>query len=483
MTLTTLLIRIAIAAVILTLITYFGFKKQKSLFMSYLQNFCGALFIFSGYVKVVDSLGTAYKMEQYFGEFETHFTWFAPLFPILADYALHFSVIMIVFEIALGVMLIIGSTPKLTSWLFFGLCAFFTVLTGFTYLTGHLANDATFFEFGKWGPWVETNMKVTDCGCFGDFIKLKPFTTFMKDVCLMFPAVYFLFQNSKMHRLFSSGIRTVLSWLTVAAMTVYSFSNFYWDIPGQDFRPFKNGVDINAQKLAEEEASTNAEVSYVITNKADASKQVNLSMNDYMKEYKKYPKAEWDIDQQRAEPAIPTTKISEFEVSNVDGDDVTDDILNDPNYSLMFVAYKLYYDSKYETVTYADTTWAYDTIDTVVNPRVVSVDKKTDQKEIYLWDKDYQKRYQSVINPLAAAAEKAGMKAYVITKFAEASMLDEFRHATQTPYPFYTADDILLKTIVRSNPGILLMKNGKIIKKWHYKKVPSFAEMKAEYIK
>jgi len=72
MTLTTLLIRIAIAALLLTAVVW-AIKKPKHLVMTYLQNFCGSLFIFSGWVKAVDPLGTAYKMEQYFAEFTSTF--------------------------------------------------------------------------------------------------------------------------------------------------------------------------------------------------------------------------------------------------------------------------------------------------------------------------------------------------------------------------------------------------------------------------
>ena len=187
MTLSTLLTNIGIVAIILTALVEWLFKARKDWITSLLQNFTGALFVFSGWVKAIDPLGTAYKMEQYFAEFEYTFqeTWMsfiAPLFPWLSEFSVGFSVFMIVFEIVLGLMLLLGARPKLASWAFLLLVLFFTFLTGFTYLTGYVPQGVNFFEFGKWDAWVETNMKVTDCGCFGDFIKLKPKTSFLKDV-------------------------------------------------------------------------------------------------------------------------------------------------------------------------------------------------------------------------------------------------------------------------------------------------------------
>jgi uncharacterized membrane protein YphA (DoxX/SURF4 family) len=175
MTLGTLVLVVAIAAVLLTVLIGIFFKDDmNNWIVSLLQNFCGVLFIFSGWVKAVDPLGTAYKMEQYFAEFQgtfedTTLSFMAPLFPTLSEYAIGFSVGMIVFEIILGLMLLLGSWPKVTAWAFFLLVLFFTFLTGFTYLTGYVPEGVNFFQFGKWGPYVETNMKVTDCGCFGDF--------------------------------------------------------------------------------------------------------------------------------------------------------------------------------------------------------------------------------------------------------------------------------------------------------------------------
>ena len=486
MTLTTILIRIAIAALLLTLLTEFAFKARKNWLMSYVQNFAGALFVFSGFVKAVDPLGTAYKMEQYFAEFETHFSWFAGIFPTLAEYSVAFSVLMVVLEIVLGIMLIIGASPKFSSWLFLLIVGFFTVLTGFTYLTGYVPGDATFFEFGKWGEYVKTNMKVTDCGCFGDFIKLEPKTSFLKDVFLMLPALYFIFRSKDMHQWFNGGIRSVITWLSIIGFTVYSFANFYWDIPGKDFRPFKEGVNILAQKAIEEDASVNTPVNYLLTNKSNGDTKL-MSMDDYLKVFKEYPKAEWNIEQKRGEPAIPSTKISEFEVSDAMGNDVTEDLLQQQGYNFILVAYKLYYETSSETITYRDTTFALDTLlradSMTIEKRVADIQTKEKRADKYLWDASYVDRFKTVINPLAAAAQKDGHQLSVLTSYADPAVLTAFKNEAGANYPFYTGDDILLKTIVRSNPGILLMKDGTIVKKWHYKKLPSYEEIKSTYMK
>ena len=92
-------------------------------------------------------------------------------------------------------------------------------------------------------------------------------------------------------------------------------------------------------------------------------------------------------------------------------------------------------------------------------------------------EKTSTKAFEQKINPLAAAAEAAGMNVYVLTS----SDFEDFRHEHQTAYPFYTADRTFLKTIIRSNPGVLLWKEGTVVDKWHHRKLPDFDEMKEEH--
>ena len=493
MTLSTLITNIGIVAIVLTLLVEYVFKARKDWITSFLQNFTGALFVFSGWVKAIDPLGTAYKMEQYFAEFkytfeETWMSFIAPLFPWLSDMSVGFSVFMIIFEIVLGIMLLLGSRPKFTSWAFFLLVAFFTFLTGFTYLNGHVPRDANFFEFGKWGSWVEANMKVTDCGCFGDFIKLKPKISFFKDVFLLIPSIWFLFRHKQMHQLFSARTRSVVLGISTLALLFYCFSNFSWDLPHKDFRPFKVGTDIVAVRQAEMDAQAAVKVvAYQLTNKANGQ-VIELPYEQFLKEYKSYPKEEWEYEQIKTEPIIEATKISEFALTDAEGNDVTEDILGEDNYAFLYVCHKLKGKPYSQEITQTIPVFTYDTIPDPegggfkIEKKASGTEMRTVTEVTYTWDPAYEEVFRQKVNPFADAAQAAGYKVFGAAGGAGADMIEEFRHATQAAYPMYEADDILLKTIVRSNPGIVLLKNGKVLMKWHKNKLPAFEEVRQQYM-
>ncbi|MBK8493233.1 MAG: hypothetical protein IPL49_20705 [Saprospirales bacterium] len=492
MSIATMVLMIAVIALVWTAVVALGFRAHKNLFISYLQSFTGALFVFSGAVKAIDPLGTAYKMEQYFAEFESLFqhTWFsflAPLFPRLSEASVSFSVFMIVFEIVLGVMLLIGAKPKLTAWLFFLLVVFFTILTGFTYLTGYVPFDVNFFEFSKWGPFMDSNMKVTDCGCFGDFVKFKPQVSFMKDLVLLVPAFIFLFTSKQMHRILTPLGRSAIVWGSTLALVLYCMSNYVWNLPDIDFRPFKEGTNVAEQRILEEEAQGNVEIlAYKLTNK-ETGAVTELPYEEYMKKYADYPKEQYTFEQIKSEPAIPFTKISEFDVEDQDGNFMTDEILAEPGYSLMVVAYKIPHSTQTLTTTVTDSIFLVDTVqlegtDSIVYVR--NLDKVTPRdltESQYSFDEKYVKRYTKKVNPLMEAAEKAGWKVYAVTSYVDPALIEDFRHTAQCAYPFYLADDILLKTIIRSNPGVVLWKNGTVVKKWHISKLPSAEKVMEKY--
>jgi len=124
----------------------------------------GALFIFSGFVKLVDPMGSAFKFQEYFSESVLDMEFFIP-------YALPFAIILVVGELVLGVMLLVGYLPKITVWSIFLLNCVFLFLTWYSY----------------------TYDKVTDCGCFGDAITMSPKATFYKNVIFMVFIIILIF--------------------------------------------------------------------------------------------------------------------------------------------------------------------------------------------------------------------------------------------------------------------------------------------------
>lgn len=475
MTLTTMLIGIGIAALIFLAIQYFLFKKPETLWMSFLQAFVGILFIFSGVVKAVDPLGTAYKLDQYFAEFESTFeaSWFsflAPMFPALNEYAVSFSVFMIVFEIVLGIMILFGIYKKFASWAFFLLVLFFTFLTGFTYLTGYVPMDGTFFDFSSWGIYQKSNMKVTDCGCFGDFIKLEPKISFFKDIFLLIPAFLFLFFTSKMHELLNKKAAFWVTLVSTLVFLVYSFSNYIWDIPHVDFRPFKEGVDIRAQKEIEEDAQAQVQVTgFLMKNKQDPQKMTEVAVADYSK----YAD-EWEVVEQiKTEAPIKPTKISEFDLSDVDGNSATYEILENEGKSVVIVAYKLKGSTKTETITTVDTITVFDEESGEEMIKTVSAET---EKVDFIANDSYQKQYTDKVIPFVNSAKESGYKVFFLVAGVSGKAVQDFASDIGLDATLLTGDDILMKTIIRSNPGIMLMEDATIKKKYHIRKLPQFNE-------
>lgn len=494
MKLSSLLIGFAITAIILTLINVYVLKKYKSVWMSFLQNFCGVWFIVSGFVKAVDPLGTAYKMQQYFSEFESTFqnTWFsflAPLFPFLGKYSIGFSVFMIVLEILLGVLLLLGAWKKFTGWAFLWIIIFFTALTGFTYLTGYVPSGANFFEFSKWGPYAASNMKVTDCGCFGDFLKLEPKVSFIKDLFLLIPAFLFIYRRRDMHTLFNKKTNNYIIGLSTAFFLFYCFQNYYFDIPAIDFRPFKEGANIRELKKAEEDAMANVEITAFKLKNLKTGNVEEVPYALYLKNIANYPKDQWEVlDQIKTEPKVKHTKISDFYMQDLKGDDVTETFLQEGNYSIMISAYELKIKEIKEVTTMVpDSVFISDTVKTTdgkvtIHKRFNSIKQKPVSKKEFVWDQDYLEIYKTRIIPFLKDAQKRGVHCFLLcSSYDEA--IEDFKKLTGFNFDIYKSDDLVIKTIIRSNPGITLWHEGTIIKHYHYKKLPSFEEVSKAYIK
>ncbi len=399
-------------------------QKPKHLLFGYAQFFVGTLFIFSGAVKAIDPLGTSYKMHDYFAAFSQ--LGLAGLWNAMGEFSTPLAVFMIVFEIALGMAILVGWRPKLTLWLSFAMLIFFTVLTGFTYLNGY--DWKLFLSEGKL-IFNEKNMKVTDCGCFGDFVKLKPWVSFYKDIFLDLVIVLLIIGSNKIEALFNPNARNIITFGSALVSWLFCIYSFEWNLPIVDFRPYKPGN--NVKELRKEKVPPKTEFVFIYKNKASGEEK-EFGVNDLTK----LNYDEWtykDRIDKVLDPGIPAV-ITNLFISNENKEDITEQLLSDKNYSMMVVAYKL---GKTNTDAFIK------------------------------------------LNDLAAKAEKLGLKFYAVTS-GDVS-IDEFRHKNQTAYPFYTADETPLKTMIRSNPGLILWKDGIVIDMWHHRHLPNFEDLDREY--
>ncbi len=192
-----------------------------------------------------------------------------------------------------------------------------------------------------------------------------------------------------------------------------------------------------------------------------------------MKNFKKYPKEKWDLEQIRSEPEIAPTKISDFEFSDADGNDVTDEILGAEGTHYLIVAVKLPYEKEVQTITRQDTLFVVDTVqvapDSIALQRKVGEVKTIEEEAVtYHFDENYLKRYDAMLK-LADKALQEGKKVHLVTSYNDPAVIEAFKKELHINFPVYLADDILLKTIIRSNPGLVEMEGSTITGKWHYR--------------
>lgn len=492
-----LTIVILIIAAALTALTGLVMKRNENWLVSYLQHATGSLFIFSGWVKVVDPMGTGFKLEQYFAEFQATFegTWFsfiAPLFPMMGNYALAMSVVVIIVEILLGIMLILGMWRKFTAWAFFLLVAFFTFLTGFTYLTGYVPSGVNFFQFSQWGEYNPTNMRVTDCGCFGDFIVIEPKVSFFKDLILLVPAIFFLFTYGKMHQLFNEKVRHIVVVASSIILLVYAFSNFAWNLPHIDFRAFHEGADIRTQLNLERDAAANVQVVAWDLKNNETGEVIRLSTEEYFANLTSYRETHSVVRQIQSEPEIEETKVSDFMINDLEGFDVTDDFLEYSGHSIMIVTYNLPGSTIRESQTVMDSIFAIDSITMVgqdgmdsliVIERLDEVIEREEEILTYNWNERFNRHFHEKIIPFVNAASERGVQIVLVSGEGNTHKLESFqREMGMENVSFYFADDILLKTIIRSSPGVVWWHDGVILKKWHKSRLPEFQSIETDLL-
>ncbi|MBI9040479.1 DoxX family protein [Lutibacter sp.] len=176
--------------------------------------FVAFTFIFSGFVKLVDPLGSSYKFQEYFGVDVLNLEFLIP-------YSLPFSIVLILAEIMLGVMLFVGYLPKFTAW------SLLLLITVFLFLTWYSA----YYN------------KVTDCGCFGDAVKLSTWGTFYKNVVLIALILVLVWKAKLITPIISV---TIAKWSTFLSFFTFLYITYYVlvHLPIIDFRPYAIGKSI-----------------------------------------------------------------------------------------------------------------------------------------------------------------------------------------------------------------------------------------------
>lgn len=353
--------------------------------------FVGGLFIFSGLIKLNDPIGTKIKMEEYFEVFTADFGSF---FHFFIPYALEIAFIMIVLEIVLGVAVLICYKMDLTAKLLLALMIFFTFLTFYS----------AYFN------------KVTDCGCFGDFIKLTPWQSFWKDIILMFFVLHLFWYRKS----YTPAVRTMEGHTIVAAATVLSvFLGVYAirHLPFIDFRAYKIGNNIPQQMQPEEQPV----FEYVFQRKDNGEQVQSEKYLTDTTQFKYVSVRQTNEDKTKA-------KITDYAVMSVDGEDVTQQTFQGSK--LIFIIYDV---------------------------NLASTENIDDMKRLI-------KDLDGKVDMMALTASSG-------------ESFERFRHEHQLAIPYYFADATVLKTIIRANPGITLWVDGTVKGMWHHHDTPEASEV------
>lgn len=347
-------------------------------------------FIFSGFVKLVDPLGSAYKFEEYFGADVLNLEFLSP-------YALQFSILLILAEIMLGVMLLVGFKRKLTVWSLFVITLLFLFLTWYS----------AYFD------------KVTDCGCFGDAVKLTPWETFYKNVVLIVLVVYLII---RVYDIQPIGSDILAKRLSLGSLIIFIGIQIYVlrYLPIIDFRPYAIGKNIPEGMIIPEDAEKPVFEDTWIYN-------VNGEDKTFSTEDKP-----WNIEgatfvdrKTRTLVAGYVPPIHDFTMER-DGEDLTE-VLMEKEKLMLFVSYNLNSSSP---------------------------------------------KGMKNIKDLSERAMERGYSVYCFS----ASTEEEFKKIKELygfDFDLLFCDETTLKTIVRSNPGIVTLNRGTITGKWSWRQAKS----------
>ncbi|WP_064196571.1 MULTISPECIES: BT_3928 family protein [Emticicia] len=357
----------------------------------------GVIFTFSGFVKVVDPVGTGIKLEEYFEVFAQDLPSLQGLFMFFAHNSLALSLIFCALEVILGVATLLSYRMKITSWLLLIIIVFFTFLTFYS----------AYFN------------KVTDCGCFGDFLKLKPWTSFNKDIFLtVFILVIFIFRN----KYTNSNQNIVMAIVTAISFGIGIYAIRY--LPPIDFLPYAIGKSIPEQ-MKPTGVKPIMEFTFLNkkTNEEIVAKEFLMDTLTY-----KYVSMV-TLNEDKLKP-----KITDYSIADQQGNNYTDST---------FAGNKL-------LVIFKDV-------------------KNTDTEQV------------NELKSLIKASEAKGINAMILTSVIQTDY-QKFSEENGISTPYFSADATVLKTMARTNPCVILLQNGVVKGKWGNHSIPKIESL-AENLK
>ncbi|MFO7868602.1 MAG: DoxX family protein [Bacteroidales bacterium] len=411
-----LLVMMSVASVGLTLIF-----NTKNYALHSARIFSGILFVFSGFVKTIDPLGSKYKFIDYFDAWGIGF---------LEPTALTFGILLSMIELVVGLMLLFKIYPKISTLLAL------LFMIGFTPVTLYLALQEN----------ITGSELVHDCGCFGDALILTNWQTFVKNLVILVPVIIIFMKRSQFSYIttrFKSGVMVGFFMLCSVGMSVYALEY----LPPIDFRPYKVGTKLVSSNCTPGLKSAQEKVLYAefIHKETGEHKLFNISTDypqDTIWEYNiDEPVREEivqknDLDLDSLFPGQEIFRVDNFLFSK-NSEERTCDIISDKGYVFLFVAYDI---------------------------------KSTETESM------------NHINDICEWAMNNDVKFYGATSSLDEE-IEKFKKKTHAQFEMLDADDIPLKTIVRANPGLVLLKNGVVINKWHSNTLPSIEEFENEIIK
>ena len=356
-----------------------------------------ATFIFSGYVKAIDPLGTLYKLKDYAAAMSLN-----GLLPdrVLVGVAIALGAL----EFALGVFMLFAVRRHVVSRITLAFMTAMTVLT----------------------LWIFVADPVKDCGCFGDALKLTNGETLLKNIVLVACAALVAWRPADMARFISRSNQWIVRYYTVAYIVMTSVYCLY-TLPIFDFRPYHVGTNIKQGMEIPEGAEQPEFESTFLLRKNGETREFTLD---------NYPDSTWEYVDTRT---VQTKKgyeppIHDFALTTCDtGEDITEQVLTKKGYTFL-----------------------------LVSPRLAVADDSNfgDIDQIYEY------------------AEENGADFYCVTASAN-DEIERWRDLTGAEYHFCNADETTLKTMIRSNPGLMLLKDGTIIGKWSHNTLPQTDDLTA----